>query len=198
MHWTVVIPNKNPDWLTPFVPGERHQFQTILRQDTLANLSWHNRSSRMTGYREWLQYWKQSRDAWKAAQGGIITVFPQLAAMVGLQQRLSRKHIPVVAWCFNVGACYPGLRQQLSRIALKDIDRFVVHSRQEQKNCSQWLGIPIERFEFVPLQRAEIPVVYKEETTNPFLLAMGSANRDYSTLFEVVKRLKLRTIVVAG
>lgn len=184
--------------MTPYVPGKRHQFRLIPRRDPLANLSWHNRSSRVTGYGEWFGYWNQSAEAWEAAQGGIITVFPQLAAIVGLRQRVARKRVPVVAWCFNVGACYPGVKQLLSRSALKDIDRFIVHSRREQVNCSQWLGLPLERFEFVPLQRAEIPVTYKEETTDPFILAMGSAHRDYPTLFEAVNKLGVRTVIVAG
>ncbi|MBE9125777.1 MULTISPECIES: glycosyltransferase family 4 protein [unclassified Coleofasciculus] len=204
MDWTVVAPfihehkAEKAFWLTPFVPGERHQFRIIPRQDTLASLSWHNRSSRVTGYREWLGYWKQSEEAWQVSQGGIITVFPQLAAMVGVRQRLARKHIPVVAWCLNIGACYPGFKGWLARTAFKDIDRFIVHSQREVNNYSQWLELPRERFEFVPLQRSQIPVTYKEETNNPFILAMGSANRDYPTLFEAVKKLGLRTVVVVG
>lgn len=188
----------DPVWLVPFVPGKRHEFRFIPRQEEWANLSWHKRFSRMTGYKEWISYWQQSKQAWEVAQGGLVTVFPQLAAMVGIQQRLSRKRVPVVAWCFNVGACYPGLRQRLSQNVLQGITRFVVHSQHERKTCSQWLGLPIERFEFVPLQVGEIPVNFQEETTQPFILAMGSANRDYPTLFKAVEKLGLRTVVVAG
>ena len=202
MQWNIVAPffhePSNSGWLTPFVPGERHNFHLIPRRDVWANLSWHKRASRVTGYGEWLGFWHQSSEALAALPGGIITVFPQLAAMVSLRQRFTPKRCPVVAWCFNVGACYPGLKRELARTALKSIDRFVVHSRRERENYSQWLGLPLERFVFVPLQRAEIPVIHQEETTHPFILAMGSAHRDYPTLLEAVSRLGLRTIIVAG
>ncbi len=188
----------DPAWLVPFVPGKRHEFRFILRQPQSASPGWHNRASRMTRYEEWIGFWQQSKKAWESTQGGLVTVFPQLAAMVGIHQRISRKRFPVVAWCFNVGACYPGIRQWLSKNALQSINRFVVHSRRERETCSQWLGLPIERFEFVPLQVGEIPVSEQEQTTQPFILAMGSANRDYPTLFEAVERLRLRTIVIAG
>ena len=210
MHWTVVTPfieepsnsgihvPSDSGWLTSFVPGKRHQFRLLNRQNIGARRSWHTRSSRETGYREWIGYLQQAGEALEASQGGVITVFPQLAAVVGIRQRIARPRFPVVAWCFNVGACYPGIKRLLAQTAFKDVDRFIVHSRRERENVSQWLGLPLERFEFVPLQRAEIPVTYKEEITNPFLLAMGSAQRDYPTLFKAVEKLGLRTVVVAG
>jgi glycosyltransferase involved in cell wall biosynthesis len=131
-------------------------------------------------------------------QGGIITVFPQLAATVGLRQRFARKRFPVVAWWFNVGTCYTGVKAWLARNSVKDINRFIVHTRCEAEIYSQWLGLPLERFEFVPLQVAEIPVTYQEETERPFILSTGSACRDYPTLFDAVKKLNLRTVVVSG
>ncbi|MBV9389422.1 MAG: glycosyltransferase family 4 protein [Chroococcidiopsidaceae cyanobacterium CP_BM_ER_R8_30] len=202
MHWTFVArfttdPVKQP-WLFPFVPAGRHQFSIIPRRNTWANPNWHQRTSRMTGYEEWLGIWRQSREAFVETQGGIITAFPQLAATVGIQQRLARKRVPVVAWYFNLGARYPRFRGWLTRSAMKDIDRFIVHSRRELENYSQWLGFSRERFEFVPLQQPEIPVTFKEEMANPFILAMGSAHRNYQMLFDAVKKLSLRTVVVSG
>jgi glycosyltransferase involved in cell wall biosynthesis len=125
-------------------------------------------------------------------------VFPQLAATVGLRQRITRKRIPVIAWCFNLGACYPGVKRLVAQTALKDVDRFIVHSNRERENLSQWLELPLSRFEFVPLQRAEISITEQEEMTNPFLLTMGSAQRDYPTFFKAVEKLGIRTVIVAG
>lgn len=204
MHWSVAASFINEryvettPWLDDFVPGEQHSFTKIPRRDALSNLSWHKRSSRTTSLAEWQALWHQSREAWKTTNGGIITVFPQLAITTGLQQQLCNQNIPVVAWCFNIGQCYPGLKQQMSRFALQNINRFIVHSQAERKALSEWLNLPLERFEFVPLQRAAIPITEKEDTENPFILAMGSANRDYPTLFKAVEKLNIRTIVVAA
>lgn len=202
MQWTVITPfideTGNAKWLTPFVPGKQHQFRMLNRQTPSLAQSWHTRRSRETAYQEWLGFLNQTRMALAQKPDGIITVFPQLATTVGLRQRLASRRIPVIAWCFNIGACYPGAKRLLAQTALKDVSRFIVHSNRERENLSQWLELPLSRFEFVPLQRGKITVTEPEEMSNPFLLAMGSAQRDYSTLFKAVEKLGLRTIVVAG
>lgn len=204
MHWTIAAPFFTPKslvttpWLDNFMPDNRHLFTKIFRQDPLADQSWHSRSSRTTQTKEWVSYWHQSGFAWQSTRGGVITVFPQLASMVGIRKRFSRKEVPVIAWCFNLGTLYPNLKQTLSRAALKDVDKFVVHSRREGETLSDWLKMPQENFEFVPLQRAPIPVLETEDIENPFILAMGSANRDYQTFFDAVEPLGISTVVVAG
>jgi Glycosyl transferases group 1 len=202
MHWTIAAPFidqsnvEKANWLEPYVPGDRHQFSLVPRSKSLAN--WHNQTSSITGYQEWLTYLEHGRAAIQSTQGGVITVFPQLASTVGIQQRLSFKHVPVVAWLFNVGTCSLGVRQWLAQASLKDIDCFVVHTRRECRIYSEWLGLPLDRFEFVPYQVPEIPVTYEENTDNPFLVAIGSAHRDFSTLFTAVEKLNLPTVVASG
>lgn len=202
MHWTVAasfidkFESKKNTWLTPYVPGTRHQFDFVPRAEPLQK--WHDRKSAMTGLKDWRLYWQQGMEAIKATQGGLITVFPQPAVVVGMQQRLLGKRIPVIAWLFNVGSCYPGIRQWLSQVSLKQIDCFVVHTRQEREMYNQWLGIPLERFEFVPYQSPEIPITEEENTTDPFLVALGSAHRDFSSLFQAVEKLNIPTVVASG
>jgi glycosyltransferase involved in cell wall biosynthesis len=203
MDWTFVnpfLPSKaaqNNQWLVPYVPGDRHQFQFIFPPQIEAQKSWHLKRSPVTHSNEWRRYWQQSGEAFQNP-GGFITTFPQLAATLGLRQRLSLKHRPVIAWCFNMGVCYSGLKGRLAQVALGNVDAFIVHSRQERESYSRWLNLPIERFEFVPYQVPELPITDPESTTDPFIVAMGSAQRDYALLFEAVKRLNLRTVVIAG
>lgn len=202
MHWTIAAPFfKGKDaadsrWIDDFVEGG-HSFYKVPRRDR-SHSNWHNRASRNTQLDEWLSFWQQSQEAQRTASSGVITVFPQLALMSAIHKHISLQKTPLLAWCFNVGACYPGLKQLGARVALKCVDRFVVHSRRECETVSQWLKLPQERFEFVPLQRAAIPIVASEAVENPFILSMGSANRDYQTLFQAVEKLGIRTIVVAG
>ncbi len=201
MHWTVAAPfihnlETDGEWLIPYVPGDRHQFNVIPRTKPLEN--WHNRSSPVTGYQEWLVHLQQGRNAVKATEGGVVTVFPQLASAVGVQQRISRRRIPVVAWLFNVGTCPKGMRRWLAQFSLQEIDRFVVHTRRECDIYSQWLKLPQERFEFLPYQVSEIPITYLENTTLPFVAAIGSAHRDFSTLLTAIAQLNFPTIIASG
>ncbi|MBW4422840.1 MAG: glycosyltransferase [Myxacorys californica WJT36-NPBG1] len=203
MHWTIAAPfieRQNfgsGNWLEPYVPGSRHQFTLIPREKPQEN--WHTRKSKFTGIGEWVNHWQQGWDAVQTTQGGVITVFPQLAAVVGLQQQLCfRRRIPVVAWLFNVGTCHKGLRRQISRVSLQHVDRFIVHTQRERHIYSEWLDLPLERFEFVPYQVPNIPVTYKEETQQPFITALGSAHRDFPTFFGAIEKLNLPAVVVAG
>jgi glycosyltransferase involved in cell wall biosynthesis len=125
-------------------------------------------------------------------------LFPQLALAVGLRQRVERKRKPIVAWTFNLGGLYPGVRQKIARIALARVDRFIVHARAEVSCYADWLGLPHGRFCFVPLQRAPIAIEEREDNQEPFLLSMGSARRDYATLFEAVRLSRRPTVVVAA
>lgn len=200
-HWTIAAPficnlERDGQWLVPYVSGDRHHFNIIPRPTPLH--SWHNQASAFTTYAEWLTYLKHGKDAVQATDGGVITVFPQLASAVGLYQQLSRRQIPVVAWLFNVGTCQSGLRRWAARASLQHINRFVVHTRRECDIYSQWLGLPKERFVFLPYQVAEMPITYEENTTQPFITAIGSAHRDFPTLFQAVETLKLPTVVASG
>jgi hypothetical protein len=125
-------------------------------------------------------------------------VFPQLALIAGISQQLGLRHKPVVAWCFNLGEVYGGLKRAVARAAFRQVDRFVVHSRAEIGRYADWLMLPRSRFRFVPLQRAPIPIEKQEDEDRPFLLAMGSAKRDYATLLAAVGSSKHPTVIVAA
>jgi len=201
MHWTVAAsfihdPVVDGDWLIPYIPGDRHQFTIVPHSEPLAN--WHNQSLPVTPYQRWLRYLNQGRAAVKQTHGGVITVFPQLASSVGIYQQIYRKPIPIIAWLFNVGKCYPGMRRHMAQLSLRNVARFVVHTRRECDIYSRWLEIPKERFEFVPYQSAEIPIVYEENTADPFIASIGSAHRDFVTLLNVVKKLKMPTVIASG
>jgi hypothetical protein len=201
MKWIVVAPfitqPLERGWLSPFVPGERHTFGF---EPTPARKDWHKRSSRATGGDEWKLFWRHASAGWKRTDSeGVITVFPQLAACVGMRKRLtlgSRR--PILAWSFNLGQLYHGMKGRLAKFALSRVNRFVCHSRREMVQYSEWLELPPERFEFVPLPRGIHAIEHEEEREQPFIVAMGSAKRDYATFFEAVKRLKIRTTVVAA
>lgn len=200
-HWTIAAPfihdlAQDGQWLVPYVSGNHHQFNIFPRPRPLR--SWHEKSSVLDNCKEWLTYLQHGKNAAQATDGGVITVFPQLASAVGIYQQFSRKQFPVVAWLFNVGTCQSGLRRWMAQASLRNIDRFVVHTRRECDIYSQWLGLPKERFIFLPYQVDDIPITYEENTTQPFIAAIGSAHRDFPTLFQAVETLNLPTVLAAG
>ena len=202
MKWAIAAPfvdRENIDsvnWLEPFVTGSNHEFQLIPRQKPLPK--WHDRKSKFTPIDDWFVYMKQAADALNSNADGIITVFPQAASAVGLQQTIRLSNKPVVSWLFNVGTCSSGPRRKLAQMSLSNIDYFVVHTHREIEIYSEWLGLPTDRFEFLPYQVPEIPIEYEEEQQTPFIASLGSAHRDFSTLFEAVKKLNIKTVVATG
>jgi hypothetical protein len=195
MRWCVLTPfTFTPElgWIPAEITSARHSFVTVPATYR------HDGSRQTTTGAQWLSYLGHAmRARFGFRDAGYITSFPQLAVCAGLVKRLTGSRAPVLAWCFNMGRTFGGLRGMLARFALRSVDVFVVHSRQEIATYAQWLRIPRERFVFVPLS-IELQSGLTERGAEPFLLSMGSANRDYATLFEAVRPLGVRTIVVAG
>jgi glycosyltransferase involved in cell wall biosynthesis len=200
MKWFVVAPfslDEADPWLGRFVPPGRHNFQSV------PSTYHHDRSRKVTSKEQWLEYFKHANRAIKIARHqhekvGFITNFPQLPLTLGCLQQLSVAPIPTLAWSFNIGVLPDGIKRKISQLGLRRIRKFVVHSRAEINACSNWLDLPEQRFEFVPLQRPVTPKLIAEDTQSPFIVAMGSAGRDYALLFQVLAELRYRTVVVAG
>jgi glycosyltransferase involved in cell wall biosynthesis len=104
----------------------------------------------------------------------------------------------VLAWSFNMGQDHGGLKMRLARLGLQAVDCIVVHSRREIATYARSFGLPEERFVFVPFSVNVLHPTVGEDVEEPFLLAMGSANRDYASLFEAVRGLDIPLLVVAG
>ncbi len=199
MDWVVVAPyfeTAEDRWISDAVEDDRHRFTLIPRLGDDRN--WHRAKAR-AGLVEWSDRIRQARQAVRAPGDGLITAFPQLAAAVGAQQQLQRDQRPLVAWVFNTEGINSGVRRLVSRGTLRHVDRFVVHSTAEIEAYSKLLGLPAERFTFVPFQyggdiETERPVGQDE----PYLFTTGSAFRDYDTFFKAVEKLGYRTLVLSG
>jgi len=75
----------------------------------------------------------------------------------------------------------------------------VVHSKAEIDIYSKWLNLPPEKFVFVHLSAATPEnESWQEQADEPYILALGTANRDYALLAEAVAGLGYKTIIVSG
>src|SRR5437762_4151788 len=202
MRWYLAAPfifSESDRWLAPFVPqdGDELSFQVVPATYD------HDRSRKITGLAQWSDYFRHGNTLWREAnsgskQCGMLTCFPQIPIAAGARKLMARSDMPLVAWTFNLGTLYTGAKQLAAKATLRAVDRFIVHSTHEVASYSEWLGLPKERFSFVPLQRATMPIVVPEDEADPFVLSMGSAQRDYRLLFEVLRELRYRAVVVAG
>ncbi len=196
--WAVAAPfmdSSDGRWLSEFVTDDRFSFVKVPRPGIETN--WHQRSWRISGPREWLDYMLQAHQALGTGADGVITVFPQLAATVAMQKRLQRKDLPVLAWFFNTDL-QDGARLRSARRSLPAIDRFVVHSRREIDLYSRRLGLSADRFEFTHLQYGGSIAQDPVDEQQPFVFATGSGYRDYGTFFAAIDKLGYRTLVLPG
>jgi hypothetical protein len=202
MHWyflDAVTTDAAVQWLFPFAARPGRYFHVVPAHDDIDKLI----DAQTTGAL-WREYFEHSSRAWRMAAAGpkpygFITTFPQLAMTTAIHKRLRRSRAPLVAWNFNVGALYGGLKGFLARHAADGgIDTYIVHSLAEIDLYARWLRAPRDLFVFVPLQRPTEPVLLEEDQQSPFLLAMGSAHRDYGLLCRVVGRLGIPTTIVAA
>lgn len=183
-------------WIDDFVTDPKLRFRKIAARRRVD--SWHNRGG-AAPLSEWRAHFAQAGDALRGAPYGVVTAFPQLAlAMSVRKQAQPWRKVRLVAHNFNLGALGSGLKGRAAGAALSGVDRFLVHSRDEMRAYSDWLKLPAERFVFAPLQMGVLRHERREETSAPFLLAMGSAGRDYGLLVAAVDALRIRTIIVAS
>ncbi len=188
MRWNVAanfFSGVDDRWLDDFIEDDTLEFAKIL---PVEQHDWH-RGGMHTGVGQWRQHMTQARAAIADQPDGVVTCFPQLAFCVALLKRLGMTRARIVAHNFNLGTASGRLRGWTTGRVLSAVDRFLVHSPVEVERYARWLSLPRERFEFVPLQRGDVPASRPAQGAEPYILAMGSAHRDYGTLLEAARRL---------
>jgi glycosyltransferase involved in cell wall biosynthesis len=181
-------------WLDDYITDARFELFKVLPVSSATN--WHIQKLRTTSLSRWLNLIRYARKAFATAPDGIITCFPQLAMCAALVKRCSRHKPSIVAYNYNLGGFPGGVKKKLARFVASQIDRFVVHSPSEVDEYSAYLGVSVDRVQFVPLQRGEIRMERIEDISTPFLLSMGSAHRDYETLLNAVKGSDIPVTIV--
>ena len=128
----------------------------------------------------------------------IITCFPPLAFVAAALLLFAGKSGPsLIAWHFNIGSLSNEWKGLFAGRILRRVDRFVVHSRSEIRDYARWLRIEEKKFCFVPLQRASFDDVKPSPIQKPYIVAMGSANRDYTTLVTAMLGAGIKTVIIS-
>lgn len=198
--WQVIAPyfeTASDRWIIDAVDSPNHTFDLVPRARKQRN--WHQSGGGTDGFSDWIDTARQAYTGFRQTDSGVITVFPQLAAAAGLMKVVSRSDRPLVAWLFNTENIKSLVRRTVAQASLRAVDTFVVHSTNEISAYSSILGIPSERFEFVPQQYGGA-IEYDEPTqiNEPYVFATGSAYRDYRNFFAAVEKLNLKTLVLAS
>lgn len=195
--WVVIAEffrGQDDRWLDDFIVDDGISFEKVA--SSASRRDWHSGRSKLTPLAKWFSHLRHARAAFRGGPDGIIACFPQLAICAALWKGMSRSKPRIIAYNFNLGALRPGLRQRLAQAFAGQIDCFVVHSPEEVARYADYLGVSQQHVQFIPLQRGKITVPREEDTDAPFLLAMGSAHRDYPTLINAADRLNLATVIV--
>lgn len=196
--WAVVahfFTGHNDRWLDDFINNPQIKFTKV--PPVTGSDTWHIRKSKLTSQREWLGHFRQALKAFWKRPDGIIACFPQLAMCAALLKKVTRRNVRIIAYNFNLGALRSGRRQSAARFVADQINYFVVHSPSEVESYASYLGVSREKVRFIPLQRGEIDLTRNEDLNDPYLIAMGSAGRDYRTLLKAVNELGIRSIIVS-
>ena len=160
--------------------------------------SWHERRGTRTPIAQWLGFFKYARASLKGTPDCIITCMPQLAlAAAALSSFGDNSTVPLIAWHFNIGSISNEWKGYFAGRILRRVDRFVVHARSEIKDYAEWLGLDENNFRFVPLQRADFDNVEHSPIEKPYIVSMGSANRDYETLVEAARGTGIKTVIIS-
>lgn len=186
--------SRDDRWLDDFIEEDDLTFVKVIPPEPARN--WHVGNRKLTPIKTWVTHFRHARGAIAAHPDGIITCFPQLAMTAAVWKGLSRRPVRLVAYNFNLGELRPGLPKKLARAFAAQIDIFVVHSLEEVHRYADYLGLSPDRFIFVPLQRGTISIDRNEDLDDPFIVAMGSAHRDYPTLIKAADRLGVPTVIV--
>jgi glycosyltransferase involved in cell wall biosynthesis len=185
----------NLAWIDDFCHREDLEFTKVPYLST--PVSWHQRG-RITPVAEWLQRLKYVRRALKQDADCVIACFPQMALPAALLLRVTGNSTTrLVAWHFNLGSLTPSWKGWLAGRILARVDRFVVHASDEIRSYARWLRLPQERFRFIPFQRGRVEATGPSPIPKPYIVSMGSANRDYSTLTSAVLGAGIKTVIIS-
>lgn len=204
MKWAIASPiltqkNSKPFlYLENLIRSDRHEAKIIWRKEPYA--SYIQRKAKYTPLGEWINCFKQAFQLLSSKENdGIITMLAQLPTAVGLVKRLPFvKQKPVVALDFTIAHLRGGIYQKVARFALAKIDRFGVFCQHERRMYSQYLGLPIERFEVLLQYHDNSGLTWKGDEENPFVISLGSALRDYPTFIQAIEKLQLPAVIASS
>lgn len=187
---------EKPDsvWLDDFIETSAYRFQKVLRGRR--EKSWHERGA-VTETSEWREFFFYARRAFAEKPDIVATNFPQLAFAAALVKALTFRKTLIIAWSFNLGSTANKLKGRIAGLFLRPVTRFIVHSSEERVRYAAWLGLPEDRFVFAALQRGAPGLKRQEETQAPYIVAMGSAGRDYETLAAATEDFPGKVVIVA-
>lgn len=182
-------------WIDDFCGRPDFEFKKVSSTDP--ELSWHLRGN-ATPIQQWLRHFKYAYRGMNWKPDCVVTCFPQLAFAAATVLPLTpARAARLIAWNFNLGSLSSQFKGRIAGGILDRVDRFVVHAREEIANYAQWLRLEQDKFRFVPLQRGRIVDLPPSPVPGPYIVSIGSANRDYGTLLDAVRGTGIRTVVIS-
>jgi len=117
-----------------------------------------------------------------------------------LQSLLGGRNIPhLMMCCLWKQERHPikgWVKRRLVRLMSRSVTRFIVWSSEEIENYSRYFGIDRRKFIFVP-HHATLNGYGIQATPGTYVFAGGDSSRDYTTLIEAVRALKVPVVIAS-
>ena len=131
----------------------------------------------------------------------LITAGSRSGIILGLLQYVSKKskkpHILLETMVDEVQNNWRWkLKVKLQRAAFKNIDRIICSAKGEIQIYSNRFRLPSEKFTFIPFH-TNFPSPPPKREGKGYILVAGKSGRDYKTVFEAIKGLHFKVIVVS-
>ena len=146
-------------------------------------------------------YWAWKLFAASRDFDAVVTGTERMALMFALLQRLTRRQrVPQVLieclWHLPDTPVRRFLERMKLRLLIGSVSRIVLWHRFQIEAYSQALGVPAERFAWIPFHST----LYGEPhpvSEGDYIFAGGDSSRDYATLVESVRGLPYRVVIAA-
>lgn len=194
----IIHPSFGPEgrWIDDFVEssaGYRFEKYGLATDEH----SWHSRGARTT-LAEWSRHFRQAHMAVTSGCEIVVASFPPLILAACIWKALLFRSTRVIGWSFNFGGASRSRAAQIVGRLFRTASLLVTHSRAELATYARIFALPATKLRFVPLQCGTIhPAAAKSAPDRPYLIAMGSAGRDYATLFAAVRDSDFPVLVIA-
>jgi len=140
--------------------------------------------------------------SWRSLFYDVVILREGTMAMFLSAFLMWRKRPKVIILHFNVLQRRNAVWLLVSRLLLRRVDCFIVHSKYDLDFVPELYKLPYNRFVFYPYIRVQpqLQVAEKEapftNDNKPYIMSYGIKARDYHTFFEAVRGAYLKVVVV--
>lgn len=130
----------------------------------------------------------------------LVSHGPRLSFYGAAVARAIRPNLPHLSCSFNFTDLPEGRNRKIMSTSYRQVTKFLTYSTVEREVYADYFDIPIEKIDMLHwgVHPPKIDLTRKSVESGPYICALGSQGRDYSTLFSAMRSLpKIKLVVVS-